>query len=133
MSYTILLVEDDQWLAELYRDVLQTLKDCQVLHAADADAALGFVDRYPNIDLIVLDMFLPQHNGIELLHELASYEDSKRLPVVILSSVSQHDFAMSNERWRHYGVGQYLYKPKTKPQDLLAAVKKQLVSRAEQV
>ncbi|MFO0970788.1 MAG: response regulator [Candidatus Saccharimonadales bacterium] len=126
MTYTILLVEDDPWLAELYHDIVQKIPSCSVLTAASADAALTQLDTNKKIDLIILDMFLPQHNGIELLHELASYEDSGQIPVVILSNVSPHDFRMSQERWRQYGVQEYLDKSKTKPQDLVAAVKKQL-------
>ncbi len=126
MTYTILLVEDDIWLAELYKDVLEHMGGCTVLHATQAAAALDCIDTQPQIDLIILDMFLPQHNGVELLHELASYQDSFQIPVIILSSVSERDFGMSKERWRQYRVRACLDKAHTKPQDLLSVVKKQL-------
>lgn len=132
MTYTILLVEDDVWLAELYRDILQTIDGCKVLHAPNAEAALAHIDT-SQLNLIILDMFLPQHNGIELLHELASYDDSSKVPVVILSSVSPNDFGMSDERWRQYGVQRYLDKSKTKPQDLVVAVKKQLAYAGDRI
>ena len=127
MSYKILLVEDDAWLGELYSDILQTENNTTVIRAISADQALDHLDKNEDVDLIILDMFLPGHNGIEFLHEMASYSDINTLPVIILSSVYQHDFAMTEERWQHYGVKQYLYKPLTKPQDLLVAVKKQLL------
>ncbi len=133
MTYTILLVEDDVWLAELYRDILQTIDGCKVLHAPNAEAALAHIDTHSRPDLIILDMFLPQHNGIELLHELASYDDSGKVPVVILSSVPSRDFGMSDERWRQYGVQRYLDKSKTKPQDLVVAVKKQLAYAGDRI
>lgn len=123
---TILLVEDDDWLAEMYSDALEVNKMFTVKRARTAEAALEILDANPAVGLIILDMFLPAHNGVEFLHELASYSDINPTPVVILSSVSQHDFAMDPERWKHYGVVQYLYKPHTKPQDLVASVKKQL-------
>lgn len=126
MSTKLLLVEDDVWLAELYQSVLASSQTCEVLHANTADEALELLDKNSDVDLIILDMFLPEHNGIEFLHELASYTDINTVPVIILSSVYKHDFKMSEERWRHYGVVKYLYKPDTKPKDLVAEVKKQL-------
>lgn len=126
MSYTVLLIEDDAWLSDLYKDVVQTDPSCKVEVARSAEGALNKLNKNSEINLIILDMFLPDHNGIEFLHEIASYSDINTLPVIVLSSVYQHDFAMSEARWRHYGVVQYLYKPKTKPQELLVAVKKQL-------
>lgn len=126
MSVKILLVEDDAWLAELYQTVLELDTNCKVLIAGTAAAALDTLDENPDTALIVLDMFLPEHNGIEFLHEIASYEDINSIPVIVLSSVYQHDFGMTDERWKHYGVVKYLYKPRTKPDDLLTEIKKQL-------
>ena len=123
-SYQVLLVEDDPWLAELYKDALETDQGCYVFWAPTAERALEHLDKNPDINLILLDMFLPEHNGIEFLHEVASYTDINTKPVVVLSSVYRHDFKMSIERWRNYGVVEYLYKPATKPEQLLSTVKK---------
>lgn len=126
---TILFVEDDKWLSELYVTALKRVSGVEVLVADSADAALGRLDEKP-VDLIVLDMYLGSHNGIEFLHEILSYEDTNKLPVLILSAVHEHDFAMPKDRWLHYGVVEYLYKPETKPGELVAAVKKQLLGVA---
>lgn len=125
-AYRILLVEDDIWLAELYKDILETEESCEVLHASNAEEALNLLDENDDVRLIILDMILAHHNGIEFLHEVASHSDLNVLPVIVLSSVYKHDFAMSDQRWGQYGVKEYLYKPITKPADLIAAVKKQL-------
>lgn len=123
----ILLVEDDLWLAELYQGALQSA-GYEVLHSESAGGGLQLLDAHTDsVGLIVLDMFLPDHNGLEFLHEIASYSDCNTIPVLLLSSVSRADFSMPDERWRQYGVRQHLYKPTTKPQDLVVAVKKQLV------
>lgn len=122
----ILLIEDDIWLAALYHDAL-TLEGFSVQMAHSADQALGLLDAKAPVDLLVLDMFLPGHNGIELLHEIASYTDINTVPIMLLTSVSSQDFAMEAERWKQYGVVEYLYKPETKPYKLIAAIKKQLL------
>lgn len=122
---TILLIEDDPWLSDLYKDVLEGEPNCIVKPANNAAVALDALED-GEVDLILLDMFLPDHNGIELLHELSSHSDLNNKPIIILSSVFPHDLKLDQERWSHYGVKQYLYKPETKPQDLVVAVKKQL-------
>lgn len=119
----ILLVEDDAWLSDLYFDALS--KSSVVVRADSAEQALEIID-VNEIDLIVLDMFLPGHNGIELLHEIASYDDSANIPVVILSAVHGREFNLANNRWHHYGVVEYLYKPETKPRQLVEVVERHL-------
>ncbi|MCB9823127.1 response regulator [Candidatus Nomurabacteria bacterium] len=118
---SILLVEDDAWLRELYGQALERLKDVSMEYAESAGAALKILDSR-SVDLIILDIFLDTHSGVELLHELASYNDTRLTPVVILSAVSESDFGMDHKRWGQYGVVKYLYKPSTKPQDLVNAV-----------
>ena len=123
---TILLVEDDVWLRELYGQSLERVKDVSVEYAKSAGEALKILDL-KSVDLIILDIFLDRHSGVELLHELASYNDTRLTPVIILSAVSENDFNMSHERWSQYGVVKYLYKPNTKPKDLVEAVEFQLL------
>lgn len=119
----ILLVEDDAWLRDLYTAGLGRMAETTVHAAASAEDALEVLDSN-SIDLLILDMFLGQFNGIEFLHELKTYSDTRKLPVIILSAVHAHDFAMSEDRWREYNVVKYLYKPTTKPEDLSATIRK---------
>ncbi len=123
----LLFVEDDPWLSELYGTALNRISKLQVYTAHSADTALEVLDSQ-KVDLIVLDMFLGLHNGIEFLHEIASYEDTRHTPIVILSAVHEYDFGMTPERWKQYNVVRYLYKPGTTPELLVAAVTKQLLS-----
>lgn len=123
----ILLIEDDPWLRDLYGGGLDQLRDITVAYANSADSGLEVLDSN-KIDLVVLDIFLDAHNGIEFLHEVASYNDTQKIPVIILSAVLEHDFGMSPERWQEYGVVKYLYKPNTKPADLRSEVQKQLLT-----
>ncbi len=127
-----LIIEDDLWLLEMYQDSLVS-GGIEVFPASSAESGLSTLDSHEDINLIILDMFLPSHSGIEFLHEIASYSDVNKLPIIILSSVSKRDFGMTDERWLHYGVVEYLYKPQTKPQDLLVAIKKQLVQTKQAV
>lgn len=124
----ILLVEDDVWLRDLYSLGLKRVAGSTVHTAASAPEALEVLDEH-TIDLLILDMFLGEFNGIEFLHELKTYTDTLHIPVIILSAVHAHDFAMSEQRWREYNVVKYLYKPDTKPEDLCFEVRKSLVGK----
>lgn len=95
----ILLVEDN--LGDI-RLTQESLKDCKVynnLHVArDGIEALAFLHHQPPYqdvprpDLILLDLNMPKKDGREVLAEIKSTEDLKRIPVVILtSSESEED------------------------------------------
>lgn len=124
---SILLVEDDRWLAELYSNALATVPRFDIKTVASAGEAFNVLDTNYSVDLIILDMMLPDHNGVEFLHEIASYEDIGSVPIIVLSSIFKHDFPMPDERWKQYGVIDYLYKPDTRPEDLISRVKKHFV------
>lgn len=119
MKKKVLLVEDDKWLSDLYAGAVG--KEVELVRAATAEEALTAIDTR-TIDIIVLDMFLPGHNGIELIHELASYQDSLQIPIIILSSVAERDFGLKKHRFMHYNIVEYLYKPAVKPADVARVV-----------
>lgn len=94
----VLLVEDDQWLAECYGSWL-TKANVTVNWAANAQAALTVLDEV-ECQVIVVDLFLPGANGIQLLIELASYSDTQDTPVVVCSSA----LPAEDVNWAAYGV-----------------------------
>ncbi len=117
----VLLVEDDQDLVELYRLQLEQ-GDCQVSLAGYAQAALDELDNKP-IDVIVLDILLPQVNGLSIVHQLRSYEDWHQIPVIILSNLSPRDLGITPGLLSRLGVRAYLEKSSTNAQTLVAAVR----------
>lgn len=124
---TILLVEDDAWLSEMYVSAFS--KKFSVVCVASASEALDALE-HATPDLLLLDMFLPDHNGVELLHEICSYDDTTQIPVVILSTVHERDFALQPDRWSHYGIVGYLYKPQVKPKEVTEFVSDYFFSAA---
>lgn len=115
----VLLIDDDQWLAELFKTTLEAA-GYAVDVAHDALKGMSQVDeRRP--DLIVLDIFMPGPNGVVLLHELQSYVDTAEIPVVLCTN-SAVDIAQ--EQLRPYGVRQVLDKTTMEPGDIVTAVRK---------
>jgi DNA-binding response OmpR family regulator len=116
----ILLVEDDKDLADMYKMQL-AFGGHKVRVAADAQAALDVLDNHP-VDIIVLDIMLPTHNGLSVLYELRSYSDWKKLPVVVLSNLAAEEIGVSRQALRSLGIKHYLNKTHTKAAQLLEAV-----------
>ncbi len=72
-------------------------------------------------DAILLDVMLTGPDGFTFLNELLSYEDTARIPVVLISSLD-----LSGRNLEHYGVVQYLDKATMTPEDINVALRKAL-------
>ena len=70
-SETILLVEDEDMLRQLARDILTT-SGYTILEAPHGGEALRMCERHPGpIDLVLTDVIMPHMNGQELYERLA--------------------------------------------------------------
>lgn len=89
----ILLVEDNPGDVDLTRESLESSKLNNLLHVVgNGEKAMAFLQcqgeyvKAPRPDLVLLDLNLPRKDGREVLAEIKSDEDLKRIPVVILTS-----------------------------------------------
>ncbi len=115
---TVLVVEDDRWLAEQYERQL-VAAGYRARIARDGLMAMEMIDdAHPNA--IVLDVFLPGPNGVVLLHELQSYSDIATIPVIVCTT-SAADIPKNS--LKSYGVRRVLDKTTMEPQDIVAAVR----------
>ncbi len=83
---TALVVEDDLKSADLIRVQLEA-HGFSVVHAASAEEALQLVTRQP-LQLITLDIMLPNMDGWGFLARLKKVPELRRIPVVIISIVA---------------------------------------------
>src|SRR5438132_501341 len=121
----VLLVEDDKDLTEMYTLQLR-YGGHSVQAAATAQQALDILND-KTIDVILLDLMLPNHNGIIILYELRSYEDWQKIPVIILSNTSARELGISGSALKTLGIRNYLDKAHTKPDQLLEAIEAALL------
>lgn len=83
----ILLVEDDEMIAEIYEKKLGD-SGFEVINAKSGKEALKRIAETP-FDLVLLDMVLPELSGMDVLQELRGNPDyDKNLKVVIFSNLS---------------------------------------------
>jgi CheY-like chemotaxis protein len=117
----VLIVEDDEWLAEQH---VRTLGEAGI-RAESVPHALAAIDAIDtNLpDALVLDLLLAGPNAFTLLHELRSHGDLAAIPVILCTANAE---ALAYEDITAYGVRQVLDKATMLPHDLAAAVKKVL-------
>jgi twitching motility two-component system response regulator PilH len=82
---TLLVVEDDAALREMYRAAL-TAAGYTVIAVEDGIDALREV-QFTRPDLIVLDLVLPRLGGYDLQRELASHAETRDIPIVVVTGV----------------------------------------------
>ncbi|MFB8788465.1 MAG: response regulator transcription factor [Potamolinea sp.] len=78
----ILLVEDEQWIAE---SLIEALTDQRyaVDHSLDGEAGWDMVQTFP-YDLVILDLMLPKLNGVTLCQRLR--QSGYEMPVLMLTA-----------------------------------------------
>ncbi|MDO5518297.1 MAG: response regulator [Clostridium sp.] len=103
---TVLIVEDDPMVGFINKQYLNNIGDIKVLGPVYEEDEIMSLLESEKIDLILLDIFLPKKNGIELLKEIRS---RKFLVDVIIISAANN--AEDLKEAFAYGVIDYLIKP----------------------
>lgn len=99
----VVVIEDEEQIRRFVRHALED-EGCKVYEAATA--AQGLIEagtRKP--DLVILDLGLPDRDGIEVIRDLRGWSD---VPVIILSARSEEDDKISA---LDAGADDYLAKP----------------------
>ncbi len=83
----VLLIEDEESLRNLYIKILSA-KNYTVEAASDGEEALSVLKVF-RPDVIVLDIVMPNHSGVEFLKILKNDSHLKSIPVVMLTALSE--------------------------------------------
>jgi len=113
----ILLVEDDKNISKLVKYNLE--KAGFEVNAADrGEKAIEMLDRAP-VDLVVLDIMLPEIDGFEVCKRLRQAEGTKNIPIIMLTAKGEEvDRVLGFE----LGADDYIVKPFS-PRELVLRVK----------
>ena len=120
-KYKILVVEDDEFLLELYSTKLQ-MEGFQVFSANDGERGLRYA-KEKNPDLILLDIVLPKMDGLDVLRKIKENKDTEKIPVVLLTNLSQKDEVQEGLK---AGAKDYLIKAHFMPSEVVEKIKKLL-------
>jgi len=116
----ILIVEDDPNTVQLIEFLLEKNK-FEVLVAYDGAEALRMA-REEKPDLILMDVMMPKMDGIEAIERLQEDENTRDIPIVILSALGQE---MDVMKGLQVGASGYIVKPFS-PKELLDEIKSKL-------
>ena len=117
----ILLVEDDEVLASVYRARLE-MEDFEVMEVHDGEQALTAALKY-RPDLMILDAMMPKISGFDVLDILRNTPETMNLQIIMLTALSQE---IDRERAEKLGVDEYLVKSQVMISDVIEKVREHL-------
>jgi two-component system alkaline phosphatase synthesis response regulator PhoP len=83
----VLIVEDDSFLQGLEATKLEK-KGFKVITASTGEEGMKKINE-PDIDIILLDLILPDFDGFEILKKVKETEQTKNIPVIVFSNLSE--------------------------------------------
>jgi len=101
----ILIVDDEPSYLELMKDFLNQEGYSNVITESNPLNVLPLLDR-TDIDLILLDIFMPEMNGLELLEKIYAVYPS--IPVVVITAVHEVQIALKAIK---FGAYEFITKP----------------------
>ena len=89
-KYFIVIVDDDPDDCEILATALKEGYDnMNLLTFSEPDVFLQFIENAPEIpNIIVLDMYMPKLNGLEVIDKMKQNPNISDIPIVILSSIT---------------------------------------------
>ncbi len=109
----ILVIEDDPYVRKFYERLFKSDEHDVIIAENGTEGIKLASSAHP--DLILLDIIMPHMNGMEVLDVLKNQEDTKQIPVVMLTNID--DTAVIQEAQRK-GVNGFLVKAYYEPEAL---------------
>ena len=127
MTKKILLVEDEIPAIDIYEKVLGKA-GFEIKSLTSGKEALSELRKIKHQekakpDLILLDLILPDINGIEILREIKSWQETRDIPVVILTNYKDVEI---EQRGEELGANAYIIKTNITPPEIVGIVRKYL-------
>jgi CheY-like chemotaxis protein len=119
---TVLVVEDSPVAREVVMKILQR-EGYDVFGASNGVEALNFLHAQTP-DLVLLDVMMPEKDGMTLLQEMRDEPQYKELPVILLTALSDEG---RMKKAKELGVREYLVKTRFSYDELVDQVGKHVV------
>ncbi len=103
----VLLIDDSAVMRLMLKSLLKQYDFTDVAEAGNGMEGIGILNKGP-IDLILLDLHMPELDGLELLRMLKSNAHWRNIPVIIITSDSEKDKLREGMK---LGADSYITKP----------------------
>jgi two-component system, chemotaxis family, chemotaxis protein CheY len=122
MPESFLVIDDSKLLHQMYRLIFSQgdLAGSTVHYALDGRDGYGLLAAHPDLTLVLLDLNMPEMNGLEVLARRAAERLHPHVPIVLVTTESSED---DEARGRAVGAWDYLRKP-FQPSDIQRLVRR---------
>ncbi len=104
----VVLIADDSSTVRKFVSFSLSTEALDVSTAVDGMDALEKISRAPRVDLVIVDLNMPNMDGFEFIENVRKSEVHKDVPIIILSSERGEE---SKQRGKEVGADAYLEKP----------------------
>jgi DNA-binding response OmpR family regulator len=117
----ILFIEDESALQKTFGDILKN-KGYEIAKALDGESGLRLA-KEERPDLILLDLILPRMDGFNVLKGLKASEETKSIPVIILTNLEETE---DIQKALELGATTYLVKSSYTLEEVVKKIEKAL-------
>ncbi len=101
----ILVVEDDESSAFLLREILRET-GAKVSYRTDGEEAVAYMRKHPETDLILMDILLPEKDGLTATREIKSFAHN-----VVVIAQTAYAFSVDDHQAKLAGCDAFMTKP----------------------
>lgn len=117
----VLIVEPSKDLAQVVRRSFDAQGiDTDVAHTAQAGISRADKNKP---DIVILEVLISEHNGLEFIHEFKSYQDWFNVPIIIYSNLSAEELGRAVGWKEDMNIVRHFYKPTVTLEKLNSYVK----------
>jgi DNA-binding response OmpR family regulator len=118
-KFTILIAEDEEDLREMYTIALKK-SGFEVLSAENGAKALEWLEKsFAEIDLVLLDIVMPEMDGFEALEKIKQDERFLKIPILVSTNLDNDE---DKKQAMDMGAVDYFVKSQHTPAELVAEV-----------
>lgn len=114
----ITIIEDDPTISQMYRMKFEA-DGFEVRLAGNGQVGVKVVEQFQP-DVILLDLQMPEMNGVEALRTIRKHDWGKTIPVIILTNLGEEE---APNELRDLGVHSYIVKANYTPRQVVEQVK----------
>ena len=104
----VVLIADDSSTVRKFVAFSLAARSLEVVTAVDGMDALEKISQTPKVDLIIVDLNMPNMDGFEFIQNIRGSELHRNVPIIILSSERGEE---SKQRGKEVGADAYIEKP----------------------
>ena len=108
-GFKLLAVDDNEHNLFTLRSLIQQHMDVEILEADSGQRALDIARAHPDIDLIVLDVQMPEMDGFQTAQMLKIHKKTREIPIIFLTAAFKTE--EFQQKGYDLGAADYLLKP----------------------